>query len=221
MPRCCATTAIVVAGTAARSAANARKGDGRRPSLDTDSEPEVEVEAVEEAAPKVPKPLPIRAVTFVLDTLNGTGFQFLFYIAYVLTFQSLSESLRNPQEFFFDKMIADTFIDNHFDSSHNTFETIRRTADIWEWGNNVLWPGLLGNSGPCVSDVGAAGGFESSQPGTHDLQSLMARKGCNDDAWPDGAGSFFMGNPTGWTVEEEMLRMDQLDWTEGIFLRQV
>lgn len=34
-------------------------------------------------------------------------------------------------------MIADTFIDNHFDSSHNTFNSIRRTADIYEWGNNV------------------------------------------------------------------------------------
>ena len=42
-------------------------------------------------------------------------------------------------------MISDTLIDNHFDSSHNTFLSIRRPADIWEWGNTVLWPGLMGN----------------------------------------------------------------------------
>ena len=52
------------------------------------------------------------------------------------------------EEFYLDKMISDTLIENHFDSSHNTFLSIRRHADIWEWGNTVLWPGLMGNGPP-------------------------------------------------------------------------
>ena len=70
--------------------------------------------------------------------------------------------------------ITDTFIENHFDSSHNTFETVRRPADIYEWGNNVLWPGFFANMGPCNSYVG--------QPNNVDV------KGCNDDAWPGTCG---------------------------------
>ena len=75
------------------------------------------------------------------------------------------------EEYFLDKGLANTFIENHFDSSHNSFESVRRTADIWEWGNNVLWPGVFANGGPCA-DVGLVGG--------------MPVKGCNDDVWPDG-----------------------------------
>ena len=54
-----------------------------------------------------------------------------------------------------DKHVMDRFVENHFDSSHNTFESVRRIADIYEWGNNVLWPGFFGDMGPC-NEVGAA-----------------------------------------------------------------
>ena len=33
-----------------------------------------------------------------------------------------------------DKHVMDRIVDNHFDSSHNTFESVRRVADIYEWG---------------------------------------------------------------------------------------
>ena len=51
------------------------------------------------------------------------------------------------EEYFVQKVFADTILHNDFDEQHNEFEQIRRPADIWEWGNTVLWPGLLGNSG--------------------------------------------------------------------------
>ena len=96
----------------------------------------------------------------VLDFLNSTALQTILYLIFVGVFQSLTETLRAKEEYYFDKMVTDTFIENHFDSSHNTFESVRRTADIWEWGNNVLWPGLLGNAGPCDADrVGVGNPF--------------------------------------------------------------
>ena len=36
-----------------------------------------------------------------------------------------------------------------FDMNHNTFVTIRRFADVYEWGNAVLLPGLFADMGPC------------------------------------------------------------------------
>ena len=107
----------------------------------------------EEEPPPSTNPI-IRAFVAVTDILNLTAVQFLLYLCFVFVFQMVAEALRIPHEYFFDKFIADTFIDNHFDSSHNTFLSIRRSADIWEWGNNVLWPGIFGNLGPCTSDVG-------------------------------------------------------------------
>jgi hypothetical protein len=47
------------------------------------------------------------------------------------------------------------------------------------------------------------------------------RMWCHDDVWPDGEAELSIVNGTGWTVEEQLMRMDQLDWTEGILVRQV
>ena len=100
----------------------------------------------------------------------------------------------------------DRFVENHFDSSHNTFESIRRIADIYEWGNNVLWPGFFGDMGPCNEYVGL--------PNSH------LHKGCNDDAWPDGEGSFHLDGATPLGIDELVRRMDMLDWTEGVLIWQ-
>ena len=135
--------------------------------------------------------------------LNTVTLQTILYFLFVAAFQLLTESLRMKEEYFFDRVIVDTFISNHFDASHNTYESVRRVADIWEWGNNVLWPGLLGNAGPCDAD------------GVGDNP-----KACNDDAWPDGGGPFHMREATPFSVDELVTRMDMLDWTEGIQLRQ-
>jgi hypothetical protein len=135
--------------------------------------------------------------------LNTVTLQTILYFLFVAAFQLLTESLRMKEEYFLDRAVVDTFISNHFDSSHNTFESVRRVADIWEWSNNVLWPGLLGNAGPCdPNNIG------------------NTPKACNDDAWPDGDGQFHLRDATPFTVPELVTRMDMFDWTEGIQLRQ-
>ena len=71
--------------------------------------------------------------------------------------------MRARGRYYVDKAFSDTFLDNAFDARLNTFQRIRRPADVWEWGNTVLWPGLFGNAGPaclprqprCKSDAGA------------------------------------------------------------------
>ena len=47
---------------------------------------------------------------------------------------------------------------NVFNGDLNKFFTMRRPADVWQWGNAVLWPGLLGNLGPENSQQQDEGG---------------------------------------------------------------
>lgn len=162
------------------------------------AQPEGEADAMESSNPI------LRTLNQVLDFVNGTAFQTFLYCAFVYVFQTLTETLRHPKlEYYFDKMIADTFLENHFDSSHNAFDDIRRVADIWEWGNNVLWPGFFANGGPCTGDVG-------------DLHGI---KLCNDDAWPDGEGSFHLDGSTPYTIPELVRNMDLMDWTDGVIIK--
>jgi hypothetical protein len=141
----------------------------------------------------------------IMTFLNGTFFQTALYIAFVVVFQGLLGTMRRPNEFLFDKHVMDRIVENHFDSSHNTFESVRRIADIYEWGNQVFWPGLFGDLGPCTENVG----------------SLNHDKACVDDAWPDGEGSFALEGASPYGLDELVQRMDQFDWTEGITFRQV
>jgi Ca2+-binding EF-hand superfamily protein len=180
-------------------------------------------------------PLPVRVLNTVLAFFNATSVQTILYLAFVAVFQSLTTSLREKEEYFFDKFISDTLIENHFDSSHNTFESVRRVADIYEWGNVVLWPGLFGNAGPHCANVGLSGGFNSwssaaagptAQRGgapynqTSDIGWILGRKACNEDGWPDGEGVFHGEAPTAWTVGELLQRYNAFDWSEGISIRQ-
>ena len=114
---------------------------------------------------------------------------------------------------------------NVFDGDLNKFFTIRRPADIWQWGNAVLWPGLLGNLGPENSQQQDEGGrFQSWKPdiaGTTDL----TRPGSpfyNNDLLPDGEGYLSTGGGgTPPTVAEVVDRMNQFDWTDGLRILQV
>jgi len=164
-----------------------------------------------------PSSLVGRTAGAMLDFINHWFVQTLLYFVFVIVFQILLNTIREPNEYFLDKFIADTFIENHFDSSHNTLESIRRVPDIWEWGNNVLWPGLLGNLGPCGAEVGAV----SAMAGGVGLSALAAAKQCTDNVWPDGEGSFQLRDPTGYTVAELAHTMNNVDWTQGLSIRQV
>ena len=124
----------------------------------------------------------------------------------------IAGTLRSADEMFLSKHVMDTFVSNHFDSSHNTFLDLRRPADIWEWGNTVLWPGLLDNNGPCD------GTFAHTLVGVPDgeiASTLKAARKCTE-GWADGAGSFHLDAPTPWSVAELAMLMDDVDWTEGV-----
>jgi len=70
----------------------------------------------------------------------------------------------------------------------------------------VLWPGFFGDAGPCNEFVG--------------LPNTLQNKGCNDDAWPDGEGPFHLQGASPLDLPELIRRMDQLDWTEGVLIKQ-
>ena len=144
-------------------------------------------------------------LTCIIETVNSNGLQAILYVTFVTIFQMLATSMRHSNEYMFDKAVMARLVDNHFDTAHNTFSTIRRVADVYEWGNRVLWPGLFGDFGPCDDNVG----------------SQRTNKSCIDDAWPDGEGIFGMSGATPYDVNELIQRMDLVDWTEGLLIRQV
>ena len=153
----------------------------------------------------------------VLDVLNSTSLQAVFFVGLVANFFALSDTMRIPQEFYLDKIVTDRLIDNHFDASHNTLRTVRRIADIYEWGNRVLWPGLLADSpGACGEAVGAEPGYSYSDASA----ARTANASCNAMRWPDGDGVFHVDGATPYTVGELVQRMDQFDWTEGVRIWQ-
>jgi len=221
-----------MAGAVAAAVANAKARDAR---LEAGAESHRDAKAreqreSEEAAAKAKAdeeelarlaargPLLVIWEAFV-DFVNKPAVQCILYFAFVYVFQNLTACMRVRTEFYIDKHVMDRIIENHFDSSHNTFESIRRVADIYEWGNNVLWPGLMGDLGPCDGDrVGSTAMIGSGAP---------YAKQCVDEVWPDGDGSFMGGEvlgggdgPTPYNIDELVQRMDQFDWTEGLLIRQ-
>ena len=166
-----------------------------------------------------------KMVYWVIGTVGG---QSALYFVFVLIFNSLTSTLRLREEYYLDKMFSDTFIENIFDEQHNRFEQIRRVADVWEWGNTVLWPGLLGNSGPACGELGTTGAFNSAveAAGSVNADAGLAggvggvKGGCNEHAWPDGSGTFHHGGSTSFTVAELVARFNEMDWTEGVVIWQ-
>jgi hypothetical protein len=106
-------------------------------SLENEQRRDVEGAPAADAKTKddAPKYLLVRMASAVLELLNTTLFQFVAYLSFIVIFQMLIDSMRKPHEYFFDKMITDTFVDNTFDAALNSFFNIRRVADIYEWGN--------------------------------------------------------------------------------------
>lgn len=74
----------------------------------------------------------LRTWNKIVKITQTNTYQCIAYFVFVAVFQVMLESLRMKEEYFLDKMVTDTFLENHFDGSHNSFETIRRVPDIWE-----------------------------------------------------------------------------------------
>ena len=72
----------------------------------------------------------------------------------------LSQGLRSPSEFFLYKQLDDAFLSRAFDArgsssrgSGATFGSIQRASDVWDWGRQVLLPGLLDDASSCPGDT--------------------------------------------------------------------
>lgn len=162
----------------------------------------------------------LKGIYSAWDALIWTPTQACLYMVFVIVFNSLVDQLRDDGEYYFNYVIADTFIDSEFDSSHNTFVSVRRVADIYEWGNTVLWPGLLSNGDPHCGDVGPPGVFNSAIFAPP-VDIASTNSDCNDVVWPEGEDSFHGAGATDWMVSDYAMWMNEFDWTEGISLRTV
>ena len=87
------------------------------------------------------------------------------------------------------------------------------------WGNQVLWPGLFVDAAPGCGDIGPAGHFRSADPMAQNATGSF-KGGCNDETWADGDGVLSRRGATGFTIDELVSRMNQMDWTDGILLTQ-
>jgi len=112
---------------------------------------------------------------------------------------------------------------NVFDGDLNRYVNIRRPADIWQWGNAVLWPGLLGNLGPeCSQQQDEGGRFQSADMAATTDLNRPGSPFCNNDFLPDGEGPLGTGGGgTPPTVAEVVDRMNQFDWTDGLRILQI
>ena len=108
---------------------------------DFDFDPEEEAQkSFKEPTPAKKRNLCVRAAGALGGLVNTVSAQTLLYFSFVILFQLLTDTLRLREEYLLDKFVSDTFFDNHFDATLNQFAHIRRTADVFEWGNQVLWP---------------------------------------------------------------------------------
>ena len=139
---CCrvATAASGAAQHAMRAKAKAKRQAAK-------AEEEVKEAAKEEEAEPEPEYTGARKYFHkAIDFLDQLWLQTSLYVVFLLAFQSLTGTMRHPEEFYLDRHISNTFIDNTFDGNHNRLKDIRRISDIWEWCNTVLVPGLFSNA---------------------------------------------------------------------------
>ena len=158
---------------------------------------------------------------FVQRALSNFYFQGLTFCIFIAILFYKSMVLCSQQEFLFHKMVQDTLFTNTFDSALNSFYSIRRVSDVWEWGAVVLWPGLLGNAGPCGT-MGVELGFRSSQSAVmQNVTAALSLKGCMDHSWPDGTGEFGVASSTPYSISEIVESIDMFDWFDGVLIRTV
>lgn len=175
------------------------------------------------APPATHKLTPATCCCLILSSvLSNFYFQALTFCTFVGVLVFMSRLLVTQQEFLFHKHVSDLILYNHFDASHNNYFSIRRAPDVWEWGSVVLWPGLLGNAGPCTT-TGMDLGFRSSRSTVveNSTTQALALKGCLDNSWPDGSGEFHLASPTPYTTAEIVELVDMMDWFDGVLFRTV
>ena len=67
------------------------------------------------------------------------------YVLLIVLFQLIGNNLRNSSEYFTTKYITDVLLEAPFTEGNpdDMFMGIGEISDIYDWGDNVLWPGLF------------------------------------------------------------------------------
>ena len=87
--------------------------------------------------PQKPRSWPMALTLTIYNTLQTTAVQAILYLAVVVIFQTLTDTLRLKEEIHLDLRFGQSFLSNPFDAQLNTFPRIRRIGDVYEWGNQV------------------------------------------------------------------------------------
>jgi hypothetical protein len=72
--------------------------------------------------------------------------QLIMYGVFVGIFVNMITLVQPPALYRSTNYFMRLFVLNTFDGDHNTLMTVRRRQDFWEWGHNVLLPGLFSDS---------------------------------------------------------------------------
>ena len=77
--------------------------------------------------------------------------QMLLYVIYIILFQLISTEMRRHSEYFTTKYINDVLLEAPFSEWENpedVFMGIGEIVDVYDFGDNVLWPGLFQDTYP-------------------------------------------------------------------------
>ena len=102
------------------------------------------------AAAKLKESKRARATAKVYSFLAHDATQMALYILMIVLFQLIGNNLRNSSEYFTTKYITDVLLEAPFTEGNpdDMFMGIGEISDIYDWGDNVLWPGLLKTTYP-------------------------------------------------------------------------
>ena len=72
------------------------------------------------------------------------------YLLLIVLFQLIGNNLRHSSEYFTTKYITDVLLEAPFTEGNpdDIFMGVGEISDIYDWGDNVLWPGLFKDSYP-------------------------------------------------------------------------
>jgi len=92
-----------------------------------------------------------KALATLYSFLSHDVTQMLLYIVYIILFQLISTEMRRSSEYFTTKYINDVLLEAPFsgyDNPEDIFMGIGELSDVYDFGDNVLWPGLFQDTYP-------------------------------------------------------------------------
>ena len=100
---------------------------------------------------QAPKHPVSKGISKLYGFLSNDATQMFLYVLYIALFQLISTEMRRSSEFFTTKYINDVFLEapfSGFENPDDTFMGIGEISDVYDFGDNVLWPGLFKDSYP-------------------------------------------------------------------------